>query len=359
MNTDTSSCPSVAVVILNWNGKKFLEQFLPILQKCTPSNVAEIIVADNASTDDSVEFMRAEHPNIRLIENKDNYGFAQGYNEALKHIESKYYILLNSDIEVTPNWVQPVIALMEEDSEIAAAQPKLLSYYQRNHFEYAGGAGGFIDKFGYPFCRGRIFNSIEEDKGQYNKPCEIFWATGAALFVRADLYRKYGGLDNDFFAHMEEIDFCWRLKNVGYKIMYCPYSTVYHIGGGTLPKSSAQKTFLNFRNNLSLLYKNLTPKRFRSVLCCRFFLDFVAACSFLTSTGLAEFKAVFAAYFAFAKLHKKNKEKKDLLIQHRYTTLMYKGSIVKDYYLGKIKKFSSLNPNKFYTEANSASTPKR
>ena len=225
----------IAVVILNWNGREFLRKFLPsvILHS---SSVAEVIVADNASTDSSVEFLQQNFPQVRIITNLTNGGFAKGYNDALAEVAADYYILLNSDIEVTPHWIEPVIKLMESDPLIAACQHKLRSYHQPEKFEYAGAAGGFIDKYGYPFCRGRIFQDIETDNGQYDDVKEIFWATGACMFVKADLYRQFGGLDADFFAHMEEIDFCWRLKNGGYKIMYCPESIVYHVGGGTLPK---------------------------------------------------------------------------------------------------------------------------
>ncbi|MEG2666794.1 MAG: glycosyltransferase family 2 protein, partial [Bacteroidales bacterium] len=272
-------------------------------------------------------------------------------NEALKKVEAKYFVLLNSDIEVTPCWIEPVIELMESDSRIAAAQPKLLSFYDRKRFEYAGAGGGFIDFLGYPFCRGRIFQAVEEDHGQYDDTCEIFWASGAALFVRSDLYLKHGGLDEDFFAHMEEIDFCWRMKNLGYKIMYCPKSTVYHIGGGTLPKSSALKTYLNFRNNLSLLYKNLPSARLRGVLFCRFFLDLTAAASFIVSTGLGEFYAVFQAYRDFIRLRPKNYRKRALLVQHKRVPQMYKKSLVFKYYLWRIKCFSSLKAKDFISSS--------
>lgn len=355
MNTS----PSVAVVILNWNGRHFLERFLPSLLRHTPAETAEIIVADNASSDDSVAFMRQHYPQIRLIENDANYGFAEGYNRALSQVEADYYVLLNSDIEVTPHWVEPVVARLEADPTAAAAQPKLRAYDRPTHFEYAGAAGGFIDRLGYPFCRGRLFDSVEEDRGQYDTPREIFWATGAALFVRADLYRKFGGLDAAFFAHMEEIDFCWRLKNFGYKILYCPDSTVYHIGGGTLPKSSPRKTFLNFRNNLCLLYKNLTPGRFRRVFCMRLALDFVAALSFLKSGGWPEFAAVFKAYRAFFKMRRQYREAYGFLPRHAYVNDTYLGSIVADYHLRRIRRFDQLKSKKFYKEDTSASTPRR
>ena len=238
----------VAVVILNWNGKKYLEQFLPSLIEHTGSD-AEIVVADNASTDDSLSFLKTNFPSIRVIQNTTNGGFARGYNLALKQVEADYYVLLNSDIEVTANWLKPVISMMEQDEKIGACQPKIRSFHHRNSFEYAGAAGGYIDEYGYPFCRGRLFLTIEEDNGQYDDTVEISWASGACMFVRSRLFHQLGGLDDDFFAHMEEIDFCWRLHNYGYRVMYCPGSTVYHIGGGTLPKASWRKTYFNFRNN--------------------------------------------------------------------------------------------------------------
>lgn len=338
----------VAVVILNWNGKKYLEKFLPILYERTPLNIeesgieTEIIVADNASTDDSIEFLQKVYPNLQLIINSKNYGFAQGYNEALQQVEADYFVLLNSDVEVSDNWVEPIIRLMEEDTTIAAAQPKILSYDRRNEFEYAGGAGGYIDFLGYPFCRGRIFSVVEQDKGQYDDNCEIFWATGAAMFVRAGLYKKHGGLDNDFFAHMEEIDFCWRMKNYGYKIIYCADSVVYHIGGGTLNKTSPFKTYLNFRNNLSLLYKNLPTRRFVFVFFIRMFLDLAAALMLMLSSSVKDFLAVCKAYRDFFKISAKNRKKKILLVQHKILPQMYKGSIVLGYYLCRLRYFSKI-----------------
>ncbi|MBU1368150.1 MAG: glycosyltransferase family 2 protein, partial [Bacteroidetes bacterium] len=286
--------PKVAVVILNFNGKFFLERFLPNVIAYS-SEVAELVIADNASTDDSVSFLQSHYPEIRLIENAGNFGFSTGYNLALKQIEADYYVLLNSDIEVTPHWIEPVIALMESDKQIAACQPKIRSLEQPAFFEYAGAGGGFIDKFGYPFCRGRLFQQVEEDNGQYDDDMEVFWASGACMFVRADLYHQYGGLDDSFFAHMEEIDFCWRMKNQGYKIMYTGKSAVYHIGGGTLPKKSYRKTYLNFRNNLSLLYKNLPQDQLVKIILLRLFLDGVASLKFLFQAGLADFFAVMRA----------------------------------------------------------------
>jgi len=289
LNTETKI--KVAVVILNWNGRKFLEKFLPSVTK--NSIGAEVIIADNASTDDSVDFMKENYPELRLIINSSNSGYAGGYNEALAQINAEYYVLLNSDIEVGENWVMPIIEEMDKNPEIGAAQPKLIAYYQKDEFEYAGAAGGFIDKYGYPFCRGRLFNSLEKDTEQYNDNTEIFWASGAAMFVRANAFHKVGGLDNDFFAHMEEIDLCWRLKLSGYKIMAIPKSIVYHVGGGTLPKNSSRKTYLNFRNNFALLFKNLPKNRLWKVFIARLVLDGVAAIRFLTEGKYLELICTF------------------------------------------------------------------
>lgn len=337
----------IAVVILNWNGRKYLEQFLPRLIE-TSKNVAEVIIADNASTDDSISFLQSNYPSVRIIRNEKNDGFARGYNLALKKVEADYYILLNSDIEVTPDWILPVIGLMEKDPMIAACQPKILSYHERSKFEYAGAAGGFIDKYGYPYCRGRLFQSIEEDLGQYNDEIEIFWATGACLFVKADLFHKLGGLDEDFFAHMEEIDFCWRLKNLGYRIMYCPASTVYHIGGGTLPKVSWRKTYYNFRNNFILLYKNLPDHMLFEVFAKRLILDGIAAMRFLFTAGFKDFFAVSKAHFSFYMMLGKVRKKRHLL-SHSEPRHMYKKNIVFEHFLRGKKKYSDLDPAKYFS----------
>lgn len=336
----------VAVVILNYNGKKFLEEFLPNVIANTNAEMADVIVADNASTDGSKEFMREHFPAIRLIDNGSNGGFATGYNLALRQIEAEYFVLLNSDIEVTPGWIEPVVELMDAHPEIAACQPKILSYCERNKFEYAGAAGGFIDRYGYPFCRGRVFQTLEEDRGQYDDVCEVFWATGACLFVRADLYLKHGGLDDSFFAHMEEIDFCWKMKNLGYKIFCCPQSTVYHIGGGTLPKSSSRKTYLNFRNNLSLLYKNLPQSRVFWVISYRIVLDWVAAFKFLCGGGLKDFWAVARAHADFYRRMHSIRQMRKTLHNHEVGQ-MYQRNIVFENYLRGRKTFSSLDPQKF------------
>ena len=336
----------VAVVILNYNGKKFLEQFLPNVIENTDEELADIVVADNASTDGSVEFMKEHFPDIRLIINDFNGGFATGYNTALRQIEAEYFVLLNSDIEVTPHWIEPIIDLMDADADIAACQPKILSYYERDKFEYAGASGGYIDKYGYPFCRGRLFQNLETDHGQYDDIKEVFWATGACMFVRSELYLLKGGLDDSFFAHMEEIDFCWRMKNLGFKIYCCPQSKVYHIGGGTLPKSSARKTFLNFRNNLSLLYKNLPGGRVFWTIVYRILLDWVAAVKFLAGGGLGDFWAVIRAHFAFyGRLHALRKVRREL--PHDKVGQMYLRNIVFDNFLKGKRLYSDLDPEKF------------
>ena len=336
----------VAVVILNYNGRTFLERFLPNVIENTNDELADIVVADNASTDDSVAFMKERFPNIRLIVNDFNGGFSTGYNIALRQIEAEYYVLLNSDIEVTPHWIEPVVELMDADPDIAACQPKILSYYEREKFEYAGAAGGYIDRYGYPFCRGRLFQHLETDHGQYDDVTEVFWATGACMFVRSELYLREGGLDDSFFAHMEEIDFCWRMKNLGFKIYCCPQSVVYHIGGGTLPKSSARKTFLNFRNNLSLLYKNLPQGEVFWILIYRVLLDWVAAFKFLCGGSFADFWAVIRAHFAFyrrmASLRKVRKQ-----LPHAHVSQMYQKNIVFENFLKGKKCYTDLDAKQF------------
>ncbi|MEZ5083807.1 MAG: glycosyltransferase family 2 protein [Bacteroidales bacterium] len=337
--------PRVAVVILNWNGKDFLAKFLPDVIKHSQED-AEVIIADNASTDDSVEFLKKSFPTIRIILNNENVGYAQGYNEALAQVDADYYVLLNSDIEVTRDWIKPVISLMEKDNQIVACQPKLVSFYEREKFEYAGASGGFIDKYGYPFCRGRLFQSLEYDKGQYDDPIEVFWATGACLFIKAAVYHELGGLDNRFFAHMEEIDFCWRSKNAGYKIMVCPESKVYHVGGGTLPKKSWKKTYLNMRNNNIMMFKNLPSDRLFPVFFSRLILDGVAAIKFLFDGGIMDFWAVIKAHWKFfALIPQLKKERKSANLQ--FTSNVYQKNLVIEYFIKKKKKYSDLDPNQF------------
>jgi GT2 family glycosyltransferase len=330
-----------AVVILNWNGKSWLEKFLPnVIQY---SNDAEIIIADNNSSDDSVKFLEENYPNIRIVQNDGNYGYAKGYNLALKQINAQYFVLLNSDIDVTKDWISPIISLMDSDKSISACQPKLLDYNNKNKFEYAGASGGYIDKFGYPFCRGRIFDDLEEDKDQYNDATEVFWATGACLFVRASHFWEVGGLDEDFFAHQEEIDLCWRLKNKGYKIMVEPKSVVYHVGGGTLNVGSPFKTHLNFRNNLYMLFKNLPLSSLFTIIPIRLVLDGIAAITFLSNKkGISHLFAVMKSHFAFyfeipkliAKRRKIN-QKSSLIGKMNYSILVRNK-------LNRIKKFTNL-----------------
>jgi hypothetical protein len=334
-----------AVVILNWNGKSFLEKFLPSVLKHS-RGYADVIVADNASSDGSVGFLKTDFPEVEIIQNSANGGFAKGYNDALAQVKAEFFILLNSDIEVTENWIQPVIDLMESDPMIAACQPVIRSFHHPEKFEYAGAAGGYIDGFGYPFCRGRIFQHLEEDHGQYDNPVEVFWATGACMFVRADVFRKFGGFDEDFFAHMEEIDFCWRVKHEGYKVMVCPESKVFHVGGGTLPKQSSFKTYLNMRNNISLLYKNLPSDRLLPVFASRLILDGVAAFKFLVDGGFGDFWAVVRAHMSFYRrfpIHRKKRRS----INHRKVSCIYSGNIVVDHFLRGKKKFTGLSPLKF------------
>lgn len=335
----------VAVVILNWNGKNFLEKFLPSVIDNNTS-FSEIIVADNKSTDDSIVFLEKKYPQIRIIQNSENGGFAKGYNDALKHVDAEYFVLLNSDVEVTSGWVDEVIQLMDSDKNIAACQPKIKSFENKKMFEYAGAAGGFIDKYGYPFCRGRILEVLEEDKNQYNDVREVFWATGACLFVRANCFNEVQGFDEDFFAHMEEIDLCWRLKNRGYKIMYCPTSVVYHVGGGTLNKTSPQKTYLNFRNNLILICKNHPPKFFFLKLLIRMKLDGLAGIKFLVSGQFSHFTAVVKAHFSFysslSKIFQKRKKLKSEVVNYT-TTAVYLHSIIADFYLRGKKTFLEID----------------
>ncbi|MEO6917298.1 MAG: glycosyltransferase family 2 protein [Chitinophagaceae bacterium] len=292
--------PKVAIVILNWNGRQFLQRFLPSILSSTYGNY-DVVVADNASTDDSVEWTKANYPSVRVIVLLRNYGFARGYNEALKFVQADYYVLLNSDVYVEPGWLEPVIDLMESDKKIGVCQPKVLMYAEPTVFEYAGGAGGWLDRFGYPFARGRVFDYCEVDEGQYDTVAPIFWASGCAMFVRAPLFQEIGGFDNYFFAHQEEIDFCWRLQLAGYSVMACPASKVYHVGGGTLPKGNERKVFLNFRNNLIMLAKNLPRKQLWWKLSLRILLDALSAWKSLFSGEATYFIAVMRAHWGLVK----------------------------------------------------------
>jgi GT2 family glycosyltransferase len=332
-----------AVVILNYNGRKYLTDFLPSVINHSPDTT--IYVADNASTDDSLAVLKNNFPSVKIIQLFENHGFAQGYNEALEQIKDQfqYYILLNSDVEVTPNWIEPVISLMESNQNIAACQPKILSYHEKTHFEYAGAAGGFIDRLGYPFCRGRVFLSIEEDFGQYNDTREVFWATGACMFVRADIFHNLEGFDGDFFAHMEEIDLCWRMKHAGYQVFASGESTVYHVGGGTLHKSNPYKTFLNFRNGLVMLYKNHPDQGLYRALLTRLILDGIAGIKFLLFDSWEDCWAVarahFNFYFHFRTWHKKRKkiQKRENLKQ------IFKRNIVWQHFVKGKERFEEMN----------------
>jgi len=336
--------PKVAIVILNWNGRFYLEGFLPSIYNSIYPNL-EFVIGDNASTDDSVEFIKKTYPLIRVIENEENYGFAEGYNRILEQVEADYFILLNSDVEVKENWIEPVIRDMEADINIAVAQPKILSWTQRDTFEHAGAAGGFIDRYAYPFCRGRIFEHVETDTLQYNDSCEIFWASGAAFFIRARHWKESGGFDGDFFAHMEEIDLCWRLKRMDYKIWYCADSEVFHVGGGTLDKSNPMKTFLNFRNNLLMIQKNAIYPY--STIFVRLWLDLIALLKFVFSGKFKDAHAIHKAHRQFFKSFNKTKKKRESIKAPYRTSKIYKGMIIWDYFLLGKKNFTDLDKSKF------------
>lgn len=292
--------PKIAVVILNWNGKTFLEKFLPSVLASVYPNM-ELVVADNASSDDSLAFLATTYPDIRIIRFAVNHGFAKGYNEALKQVDATYYVLLNSDVEVTPGWLQPMADMLENDPSIAACQPKLLAWHNRHLFEYAGGAGGWLDRYGYPFARGRIFDVTEEDHGQYDSAEPIFWASGAALFIRSAVFHSVGGFDAYFFAHQEEIDLCWRIQLAGFKIYACPASVVYHVGGGTLPKGNSLKTYLNFRNNRIMLSKNLPLVKKLWIMPARNFLDLLSAAKGFLSGDAGYGRAILRSLAAYTK----------------------------------------------------------
>ena len=318
-----------------------------IIYKYSTNKDVEIYIADNNSTDDSVKFIENNFPQIKNIQLDENYGFAEGYNRALKQINAEYYILLNSDVEVTENWIMPIINKMNLDNSISAAMPKIKSYHNKIKFEYAGAAGGFIDKYGYPFCRGRILDTIEEDTGQYDNEKEIFWASGACMFIKAEIYNKLGGLDTDFFAHMEEIDLCWRMKNNDYKIMYYSDSEVFHVGGGALPNNSPYKLYLNYRNNLLMLYKNLPKRKLYTTLFIRMVLDGISALIYLLKFKFANFNAVFKAHISFYKLLSVfRQKKKEIDNYNNVNNEIYNKSIVYQYLIKKQKIFSKLKFNK-------------
>ncbi|WP_291722643.1 glycosyltransferase family 2 protein [Bernardetia sp.] len=343
----------VVVVILNYNGEKLFPIFLPSVIQYSNNDFTEIIIADNASTDNSVEFLKENYPTIRRIELSENYGFAEGYNQALEILKEEnqfdYYILLNSDVEVTENWLTPIIKIFEKDTEktISAIQPKIRMHAEKHLFEHAGAAGGMIDYLGYPFCRGRIFDTLEEDKGQYDDQTSIFWATGAAMAIRSEVYHDLGGLDKDFFAHMEEIDLCWRIHHTGKKIMYCPESTVFHLGGGTLNPMSERKAYLNFRNGLTLLLKNLPSKNLFFKVFFRMVLDGIAGVKFLLEGKpkfmLAILKAHFYMYSNLSSTLKKRKANQAKFGTLKLPKIVYPKSIVWQYFANKNKTFKELD----------------
>ena len=337
---------SVAIVILNWNGRKFLQQFLPAVLASSYSN-KRVIVADNASTDDSIDFLAQHYPAVEIIRNKTNEGFAKGYNTALRQVQSDYYVLLNSDVEVTPRWIEPIIELMEKNKQIAACQPKIAMHAHKDRFEYAGACGGWLDYLGYPFSRGRVFDDCETDKGQYNDRQPCFWASGAAFFVRAAVYHEMGGVDEYFFAHQEEIDLCWRMQLAGYKVYVEPSSVVYHVGGGTLPRGNSRKTLLNFRNNLVMIAKNSSLNDCLWKIPFRVLLDAVSAWRGLLGGDWGYFQAIITAHLQFARW---------VFTDHRHSVFptrkdgkpegWYTRSVVWAYFIRKKKTFSEIVGNK-------------
>lgn len=324
---------NIAVVILNWNGVQLLEQFLPSIIAFSPE--ATIYVADNASTDESISFVEKHYPTIKIVKNTDNFGFAQGYNEALKHIDAEIYALVNSDIEVTANWLSTIIDTFKNEPQTAIVQPKILDFKNKKYFEYAGAAGGYIDKFGYPYCRGRLFETVEEDKGQYDDEREIFWASGACFFIRSYVYKELHGFDDDFFAHQEEIDLCWRAINKGYSIKYNYKSVVYHVGGATLKQGNPKKTYLNFRNSLLMLTKNVPKESLYAVLFSRMILDGIAGLQFIFQGKFSHFSAILKAHYSFYNLFSRTYKKRGSFQTKKYYNIK---SIVYQYYVicGKV-----------------------
>jgi len=335
----------VSIVILNWNGSKLLRQFLPSVISYSPSDVAEVVVADNGSTDDSIELLKTTFPEVRIICLDQNYGFAEGYNRALQQIDTEYTVLLNSDVEVSPDWLTDPILALDADETIAGVQPKILAQRNKVFFEYAGASGGYMDKYGYPFCRGRILSVVEKDEGQYDDPADILWGSGACLFIRTDIYKKVGGLDAVFFAHQEEIDLCWRLRCRGFRLVCIPQSVVYHVGGATLEMESPRKTFLNFRNNLLMLYKNLPENELKPVMRVRFWFDCLAAVKFALTGHFSNAKAVYNARKSYNQLKSdyyliRQKNMQETIIH--YIPEMLCESLILSFYLKGKKKYSDI-----------------
>lgn len=327
----------IAVVILNWNGVKLLEKFLPSVVEYSPE--ATIYVADNASTDDSISYVQNNFPSVKIIQNKGNFGYAKGYNEALQFVEEEIYALVNSDIEVTENWLQPVLNLYQTDKKTAIIQPKILDFKNKSYFEYAGAAGGFIDKFGFPFCRGRIFETLEKDSGQFNDTISIFWATGACFFIKKEVFHELKGFDADFFAHQEEIDLCWRAFNKGYSLKYCGQSSVYHVGGATLAVGNPHKTFLNFRNSLWMLLKNLPASQLFFIVFIRMVLDGIAGLKFLFEGKPKHTFSVLKAHYYFYRYFFKFLAKRD---SHQLRNYYKINSVVFRYFIKKRKTYQTI-----------------
>lgn len=332
----------VAVIVLNWNGAKLLHDFLPSVVRNTNPELGQVIVADNASTDRSVEYLTEEFPEVRQLLLDKNHGFAGGYNRAIAQVEAEYIVLLNSDVEVSPGWLEPLVKVLDEDPRVAGVQPKIRSWRERDKFEYAGACGGFIDYLGFPFCRGRLLNTLETDRGQYDDITEVFWASGAALCIRRDLYLQAGGLDEAFFAHMEEIDLCWRLKNRAYAFKVVPASVVYHLGGGTLPMNHPRKLFLNYRNNLLMLYKNYGKRHRKSMFFVRFILDMMASFVFLLKGEWSNAASVYRAYSDYRK------KRKDYIPDPGKEGLpgIYRKSLIGSYFICGKRKFAELKINR-------------
>lgn len=337
-----------SVVILNWNGKELLGKFLSNVVKYSLSDDCNIYIADNASTDGSCDYVRNNHPEVNILELEENYGFARGYNEALQSIQAEYFVLLNSDVEVGPGWLDPMISYMDDHPEAAACQPKILSYHDRKRFEYAGAAGGLIDKYGYPFCRGRIMNITEEDKGQYDDTRRVFWASGACMLIRSADWKESGGFDRDFFAHMEEIDLCWRLNNRGRQIVFIPGSSVYHVGGGTLPYDSPRKIYYNFRNNLYMLYKNIRGSKRGRTIFIRMVLDGIAALRFALMLNFGAAWNVIRAHIHFHRQKGSLRSKREMTDSKHFEIppeLILNKSLVYSFFIVKKKTYSELYNN--------------
>jgi Predicted glycosyltransferases len=339
----------LSVVILNWNGRKLLEEFLPSVIAHTPKDIAEVVIADNGSTDDSVTYLQQTFPEVRLILLDRNYGFAEGYNKALESVTAEYTVLLNSDVEVSAGWTDEPLRMLRNEASIACVQPKILAQRDKEYFEYAGAAGGFIDRYGYPFCRGRILHIVEKDNGQYDAPTDVLWTTGACLFIRTAVYKNEGGLDKQFFAHQEEVDMCWRLRCRGYRLVCTPKSVVYHVGGATLKVESPRKTYLNFRNNLLMLYKNLPEAELRRVMLARFCFDYLAAIKFLLGGHWGNVKAVYTARRDYYKMRPTYKSVREENLRKTILQTIperIQSSLILSFYIRGWKSFKSYQSTK-------------